>query len=497
MKKKFGSFNDARGLGSISRRKNAKGSITRSDKVDFFEFSLSGRSSFSIEPKRIRSNLRVQLFDADRDRIGRTRFKARGKKKSLEAVLDQGTHYIRVKGRTKSKKSRFKLKLKSDIISDPANPINLIDDNDTLATASDLGVLTSTVVRNSSIGADDTADFYKFTLNDIANLEVRAEGSTLARRIQLIRDDNGNGLVDNGEVFAPPSFSTLRPLDVPAGEYFIRLESFSSDSGEYTLTIVPNFFSGNVSPDPGNALPFASNELGVFSGTRIFREYVGTLDTNDFYKFTLSDLSNLQVTATASSSPVEVQLIRDANNNGLVDGNEVFASRAGSGLSTPARITEDLPQGTYFMNVEPRFGNSSTSYEMTVVGTPYGGDGLPDPGNGLSKARNLGTLSGTSSLKEYVGVLDQDDFYQFTLSSAANLQAKLTSASGDSLDLILIQDVNNNKLIDTGEALESIIANSIARTLTEDLQAGTYFIQVEPRFTGNFSTNYRLDLTVT
>jgi len=496
MKKKFNSFNKARDVGVINRKKNIKGITTRSDKVDFFELDLSNRSSFSIQPKRVRSNLKIQVFDGDRDRITKTKFKAKGKKKSLEQELDAGTYYIRVKGRTRSGKDRFKLKLSANTITDADNSSGSTINDDTLAAATDLGVLSTTVIRSDTIGADDTVDFYKFTLNDIANLDVKADGSTVARRIQLIQDANNNGIVDNGEVFAPTSFSNLDPLDVPPGTYFIKLESFSSESAQYQLTVVPTFFGGNVSPEPGNTLPLASNTLGTLFGSRVLREYVGTLDTNDLYRFTLNDLSNLQVTATASSTPVEVQLILDKNNNGLIDNDEVFASRAGSGLSTPASVTQDLPSGNYFINVEPRFGTTPTSYEMTVVATPYGGNGLPDPGNTLSSARNLGVLSGTSSLKEYVGVVDLDDFYQFTLSNNASLQARLTSAS-TSLDIMLIQDTNNNGLVDNGETLRSAIASSNPGNLTEDLPAGTYFLQVEPRFTGNFSSNYELDLTIT
>ncbi|MEM9219201.1 MAG: hypothetical protein AAGD25_33315 [Cyanobacteria bacterium P01_F01_bin.150] len=509
-KKKFANFRTARDIGTLGRRKRINGVTTRADKTDFFELDLSARSSFSIEPQRVRSNLRVRLFDGDRKRIGQTRFKAKGKnrKKPFErSELEAGTYYIQVRGNTKSGRDRFRLRLKAnELESDPptVDPPSIdppipdstpTDDGDNpLFTASDLGVLTTTLSRNSTIGGDDTVDFYKFTLNDVANLDVRTEGASV-RRFQLIRDENGNGLVDDGEVFAPTS-SSFRPLDVPPGEYFIQLETFTfgSELENYTLTVVPTLFGGNVSPDPGNTLPLASNELGVFSGTRIFRDHVGTLDTDDFYKVTLEDLSNLKVTVSDSAQSTEVQLIRDDNNNGLIDDGEVYHS---DGRSLGTSLNIDVPQGTYFINVRPDLNNVNTSYEMTVVSTPFGGDGLPDPGSTLSEARNLGTLTSTSSLKEYVGVLDSDDFYQFNLSNPANFQARLASSpSNVSLRMRLIQDVNSNGLIDNGEELTSISARSASRTLTEDLQAGTYFIQIEPNFTGNFSTNYDLDFVI-
>jgi len=500
-KKRFNNINSARDLGTINRRRNIKGAITRADKNDFYEFDLSSSSSVSIRPQRVQSNLRIRLFDGDRDRIGQNRFRSKGNKRrqTFERDLEAGTYFIQVRGNTREGRDRYRLRLQASALAELPPPVPepvpepVPTGNDTLATAIDLGVVTATTIRNDSIGEADEVDFYKFTLNDIANLDVRTEGGTV-RRVQLIRDDNGNGLVDDGEVFAPSGSSSFRPLDMPPGEYFIRLEGFTNLSGDYTLTVVPSLFGGNVSPEPGNTLDLASNELGTFSGTRTFKEYVGALDEIDIYQFTLNDLSNLQVTFSGSSREVKVQLIRDDNNNGLIDSGEIFASREQIGDS--GTLNQDLPVGNYFILVQPEINSSfSTSYEMTVVGTPYGGNGAPDPGNTLSEARNLGTLTGTTSLKEYVGVLDSDDFYRFTLSSAANLQARITRStdfsSTTNLNVNVIRDDNNNGQIDDDEVVDFGVNG-----LTDDFEAGTYFFRVTPRNSA-FSTNYELDLVVT
>ncbi|MGK7890699.1 MAG: hypothetical protein AB4042_15315 [Leptolyngbyaceae cyanobacterium] len=611
-RQRFNNINNAKDLGTLGRRKNAKGTITRADKNDFYKFDLSGSSSLSVRPQQVQSNLLFRLFDGDRTRIGQTRFGAKGNKRrqTFERDLEAGTFFIQVRGNTREGRDRYRLRLGATALNtplpgDPGNPsvppvdpdgtrsagvvsgnytntdsvgvddpldlynfslteastlnaqlsglsqtvglelfndanadgaaedteaiaftpgtpielaagsyiirvngnaipsntdytltldqaaIPTDDGNGTLATASDLGVVTTTTTRNSTIGGEDDVDFYKFTLNDIANLDVRTEGDA-AGRFQLIRDDNGNSLVDDGEVFAPRSFSSFSPLDMPPGDYYIRVESFRDESGDYTLTVVPTLFGGNVSPEPGNTLNLASNELGVFSGTRTFKEYVGTLDEIDLYRFTLNDLSNLQITFSGSSNEIRTQLIRDDNNNGLIDSEEIFASRDQVGDS--GTLSQDLPVGNYFILVQPEINSSfSTSYEMTVVGTPYGGDGSPDPGNTLSEARNLGALTGTTSLKEHVGFLDLDDFYRFTLSTTANLQARITLSDDSNSDLntTVIRDANNNGQVDNDEVVDFGING-----LTDDLEAGTYFFRVTPRFSA-FPTNYELDLVVT
>lgn len=513
------SDNTFRDASVLKLDKTLRNSLGEGDRVDVLKFRAADAVDFTLSLKGLKANVNVRLFDESRSLVATSSPLGKATEQ-LITTLEQGLHYIQVRLqgrgdtrytlRTSATPTPVPLPLPSPsptpipppippapspspspipVPSPSPAPIPSGND-DAIATAFDIGVLSTTYIKQESIGTNDLVDFYKFTLNDIANLDVRINDSARVRSVQLIRDDNNNGLVDDGEVFAPRAFSSLTPLDMPPGTYFIRVEGFSNVLSPYELTLVPSLFGGNVSPDPGNTLPVAS-DLGIFSGTRSVREYVGTLDLTDVYRFTLNDLTNLQITATVPTTPVKVQLVRDANNNGLLDTGEVFASREGSGLTTPAKLNEDLPVGTYFITVEPRFGaNFATAYEMTLVGTPYGGNGLPDPGNTIPAARNLGVLPGTTSLKEYVGELDSFDFYKFTLNSAANLQASLTTSMDKDIDVLLIQDTNNNGLIDSNETIRSGIDG-----LTQNLQAGTYFLSLKSRFSG-FSTNYGLNLVI-
>jgi len=488
-------FRSARNLQFNRTTRDALG---KRDRTDFYKFRAPGQVDFNLALSGLQANASVRLLNSRRALVAVSN-RPGNRAEQISATLGSGIYYIQVQFLGRRGTTRYNLR--TSATPTPTPPVG----DETIATAFDIGVLTTTFSKQETVGTGDPIDFYKFALNDIANLQVRVNGSTAGTKFELIRDGNNNGLVDSGEILASNSSFSANSLasatqDLPQGTYFIKVEPTSTQPTQYQLNLIPTLFGGNVSPEPGNTLPVAS-DLGVFSGTRSVREYVGTIDTTDIYRFTLNDLSNLQITATASSTPVRVQLVRDANNNGLIDSDEVFVSREGSGVTTPARINEDLPVGTYFVRVDPRFGgNSSTSYEMTLVGNPYGGNGLPDPGNTLSTARSLGTLSGTTSLKEYIGVLDSDDFYRFTLSNAASLQATLTisstASSSPNNNIRLIQDTNNNGLIDSNEILRSGIASFTPASLTRALQAGTYFLQIEPRFS-SFSNNYELTLVTT
>ncbi len=458
-------------------------SLGQTDRVDFYQFRASGPVNFNLSLSGLQSNASVRLLNSRRVPIAVSN-RPGNQAEQISARLGSGLYYVQVQFLGRSGTTRYNLRATAT-----TPPVR----DETLATAFNIGVLSTTYTRRESVGGNDRVDFYRFTLNDIANLQVRVNGFTSGTRFQLIRDGNNNRQVDNGEILASGSSFGANSLaratqDLPPGTYFIKVESTSTRPTQYQLNLIPTLFGGNVSPEPGNTLPLASNTLGVFSGTRVLREYVGPLDTNDFYRFTVNDLSNLQITRIGSSRDPEVRLIRDSNNNGIVDRDEVFLNdNRFAVLSDRASI--DVPVGTYFIGVESRL---PSSYEMTLVGTPYGGNGLPDPGNTLSTARDLGAISGTSSLKEYVGVLDPSDFYRFTVGTPVNLQARLTPSSGDDLDVDLIQDTNNNGLIDANEILRSGTTR-----LTRDLLAGTYFLRIEPRFSSSLGGNYALDLIIT
>jgi len=115
-------------------------------------------------------------------------------------------------------------------------------------------------------------------------------------------------------------------------------------------------------------------------------------------------------------------------------------------------------------------------------------------GGDFATARDLGTLTGSISLTEFVNAgantpelsspLDSDDFYRFTLTSAQSIHITATPAIGGQVSLVL-QDSNGTGLAFSGSTPAEINAS---------LQAGTYYIGVERA--GGGDTHYRLDVEV-
>jgi hypothetical protein len=500
---KDNTLRNARNVGKLSGSKRINGIVGLKDKIDFAKFTLSDASEFELTLGRVvgRASASVTLRNNQGSIL--QSFKSGAAAKTFKSNLAEGTYYIgiqRLRGQV-----NYKLTASATIAVPPATPPGEIpNDNEPgeiLGTARDLGILSGTFANQEFVGTTDLIDLYKFTLNDVANLQARVNGSTAGARIELIRDGNSNGLIDQNEILASDNgFSSTRlssiTEDLPPGTYFVKVApSGSTTSTQYQINLVATPFGGNVPTEPGNTLPVA-RDIGVFSGTFSAKDFVGTIDSSDFYKFTLNDISNLQFNVKGSSANTQIRLIRDINNNGLVDNGEILASDTNFSSTFLSGVTQDLPAGTYFANIQPGSTSSSTLYEMTLVATPFGGNISPDPGNTLPTARNLGAFSGTFSAKEHVGLLDSDDFYRFTLNNPANLQAKVTGSSANT-QIQLIRDTNNNGLIDNGEIIvsDTNFSSTFLSQITRDLSAGTFFFRVSPRNSSD-STNYSLSLTV-
>lgn len=484
------SFGSANNLGSIRKRKTARGAVDRSDKFDFFQFRLRDASSVSLEARgNLKSNLVVQLFDNKRKKAGKVTFKQGRNAISLDRELAKGKHFIRV--RSKGKGSKYKLRLTAE------------KSDNTIDLANNLGVLTNTLRGSDSVGPKDEADFYRFRLNRNSDLEVDFNSPSAGVNVELIFDANNNGRVDDGEEIdsdASSSFNSsgnfTEPL--PFGTYYLKVEPSSSVSDtttNYNFSLVGTNQAGNVVPEPGNTIGTAST-IASFPATRSVEDYVGTVvDPIDYYRITLNQNGNLEGTVTTQSQRgVDVDLILDRNNNGLVDTGEIVDGVDLTGLTRS--FSEPLPKGTYFIQVQPRGSSSSTQYKLDLVVNGKPGNVTPEAGNTIPQAFNLGSLSTTRNIKDYVGVVDDSDFYKFTLNQNSDVETTFITESGRGLDIDLIIDQNGNGLVDDQEILDGVDISGTTRNFIEALPKGTYFIKVAPRFSGT-STQYELNLVPT
>lgn len=338
-----------------------------------------------------------------------------------------------------------------------------------LASATELGTLSGSRQVADFVGRSDVNDYFRFRLNERSNVRLDLSGLAADADLQLL---NGNGSVLASSTRGGTS-SELISRTLEAGTYAVRVYRYSGDTSyRLTMTATPN---SPAAPDyAGNSLSSA-RELGTVNGTQSYADFVGRLDTDDFYRFQLGSQSSFELWLSELQANANVQVLNSSG--GLI-------AEAAQGGTSMEYLRLSLNAGRYFVRVTPS-GDAETNYRLTLRTQP---ETPPDnAGNTLSQARNLGTLGGTINLSEYVGQSDRADFYRFRVSGQSNFRLRLDGLSADA-------DVN---LMNSGGQVlaSSTLGGSNPETIVRLLGEGDYFVQVYPY--GNANTNYNLSLTVT
>ncbi|HIK33093.1 MAG TPA: hypothetical protein IGS31_17340 [Oscillatoriales cyanobacterium M4454_W2019_049] len=238
--------------------------------------------------------------------------------------------------------------------------------------------------------------------------------------------------------------------------------------------------------DPGNRMS-AALDIGALIGRVSFADSVNTEDRFDFYRVTLDRSSRLNAAAIVTGDSVDLNIIRDFNNNDVIDSDETLATDfIVPTISSDGAINVDLPAGTYFIQVDGRAGvRRSSGYSLTLTNTPVGTLAV-DPGNVMSQATDLGILNGSRTFSDFVGIprLDATDYYRFSLDRPADVSVTLTGTRAQTV-VRLIQDLNGNNAVEDNEVLARTNSGTLASTqsqpatINQTLQPGTYFVDLD------------------
>ena len=223
----------------------------------------------------------------------------------------------------------------------------------------------------------------------------------------------------------------------------------------------------------GNTLATA-RAVGTLTATQSFSDWVGSVDTNDYYKFNVGTQSNFSLSLTGLSADADVELL---NSSGI---RIAISQNCGT---TSESITRQLSAGTYYARVYPYSGD--TTYGLSLNATAVAPAPIDNAGNTLATARNVGTLTATQSFSDWVGSADIDDYYSFNVTTPSNVNLNLTGLSAD-VDLYLLNS--------SGTVISSSIYGTTSESITSQLSAGTYYARVN-RYSGD--TTYGLSLNAT
>jgi hypothetical protein len=246
-----------------------------------------------------------------------------------------------------------------------------------------------------------------------------------------------------------------------------------------------------VAPTNLPSTPFWSNpeetlgtarDLGSLSddATRL-SGWVGATDTIDFYRFQLNGY-HLNVNLIGLGADADLRVIRDVNNNGIIDYGEILASSSRDGTYDETINLSGLVSGDYFVEVV-RF-SGDTSYALQVSNS-YTNDLL-------GVETDLGDLSGAQVFSGHIDNDNTSDVYKFTASTVYNVNISLTGLSADA-DVRLIQDTNSNGIVDSDDVVAySSRGWTDAEKITSAIPGWNYFVQVNQ---WNGSSDYHLGIS--
>ncbi|MEH2084078.1 MAG: PPC domain-containing protein [Nostoc sp.] len=242
-------------------------------------------------------------------------------------------------------------------------------------TLSNLGTLGSTPVvkNNSDLTTTDPTDVFQFKITNSSNINLSLTNISAGddADIALFRDANNNGVLDSfdrqvGLVSTRGSNQDdAINFKTSSGTFFAEVSRFASSSGDvsYDLALSATKPSGTlpISASSSNLLP-KEFVLGQLSGNVTRAGNVNNQNTTDVYSFSLGIRERVDIILDGLSTDADIRLIRDSNNNRIVDAGEVIASSNNAGI-TSELISNIEGRGDYFLQVTEFTG--STNYNAT------------------------------------------------------------------------------------------------------------------------------------
>jgi Bacterial pre-peptidase C-terminal domain len=364
----------AQSLGILdNNRVTKRDSLSQRDRVDYFKFSLNKSGTANFKLSGLRANANLALLDGTGKVVARSN-KGGNKPEKLQRQLAAGNYYLQVKG-----KGSTGYKLKSSAVvsgGGGGDPIPPGAGSGSATNPIDLGTLNSTPVSRSQDSAglrDGTKVYYKFQMGQIGEVNFRMSQVTGSGRLSLYYDTNRNGAWDFsdqslnfGVATGSPSNNTTDTEVLPAtGTYFVvgSADNLGSDV-RYDMLLTPTLFPGNLPSDPGPEETTAYNLGTLNKGSTIaVKDYVGTVDGKDVYKFDLSSAAKLtykKLETTANKFSVYSEIFQDTNGNGLKDSadKQIFFS------TNTTDLFADVQAGNYFMFVER--GDAAYSIDLSA-----------------------------------------------------------------------------------------------------------------------------------
>ncbi|MBF2069258.1 ELWxxDGT repeat protein [Fischerella thermalis] len=355
-------------IGTLTSSYNAidyvgnKGVVIDTD--DYYKFNITNNGTLNVSLDGLGGNANIELYDQLGSKIASSTLIGISPESIIKS-LASGTYYVRVFPGGSGGDTNYHLSF--SFTADPVdNAGNTIND------ARDINPLSSTPSTFSDfVNSADPNDYYRFDLTSDALVDILLTPETANANLQLL-DSSGTSIISSTLTSTTPD-SIIRSLI--AGTYYIRVYPASnSQTTNYNLSVSAQTIGADIA---GNARSTAK-DIGTLNGSRDFSDFVGTIDTRDVYKFTLSNNSVFNLTLSGLIANADVELL---NSSGTVLLSSTNTGNADESINT------DLVAGTYYVRIK-QITPAETFYNLNLFAGPktqmleiVSGSGSPDPKN--------------------------------------------------------------------------------------------------------------------
>lgn len=450
--------------------------VDRSDRNDYYRLRLRSRTTLDIDLDRLRDNAHLQLLNSS----GRSLFRsARSGRQSetIDRTLDAGTYYLRVYPATTSVRTTYRLSV-------AGRPDNA---GDTRPTARQLDLSDGPVAPRDYIGPGDKTDYYRFDLEDFADVDIRLSRLSASARA-FLRDADGSRIASLSSPDANGDASKAGPLvrTLAAGTYYIQVAPRGSTAAtDYQIRVAatpPPDNAGNTlavaTALPGGALPI--------QGNRSVNEFLGQSDT-DVYSFVAAPRGNSKASFTLKGFNGEDLSGIDLD---LEVFNSAFTSIAENVNASTGNVTlnnVNLTAGeTYYVRVSKINNNASTFFQLNIATEANIEDRAPQTPETAFNINNEASWNSVNGLRgpfvttDFVGAgIDVDDYYRFNISESSFIELTVTP---DQDDLTATADIQFFKRVGgVLQQIDTVVQSSNNPEKIEGVfEPGEYFIRVFP-----------------
>ncbi len=416
-----------------------EGRIDPGSDVDYFRFEVTETREVTIETTGGWDTVGT-LEDGEGGELASDDDAGSGNNFRILRSLSAGTYYVRV-GSYGSSTAAYTLRLtaEADDSEDEGDGDGGGDDHGDDRSSATAVALPSETEGRIDPGSD--VDYFRFEVSETREVTIGTTGGldTVGR----LEDSEGGELAFDDDGGSGTNFRIQRSLS--AGTYYVRVGSYSSSTGAYTLALTAEGDDGGGGGDDHG------DDRSSATGVALPSETAGRIDPGsdvDYFRFEVADTSEVIVENTGWERVGDFYPYLT-----LEQDNRRVTPRRG-------RIQRSLSAGTYYVRVD---SDDSATGAYTLRLAVVGAD---DHGDDRSTATPVALPSNTEGgIDHYNDV----DYFQFEVSETREVTIATT---GDVNMVGTLEDGEGGELASN----ERFHGNNFS--ITRSLSAGTYYVRV-------------------